>query len=578
AMRLTSLAIKGFKSFANETVLHFNENVIGIVGPNGSGKSNVVDAIRWVLGEQKNKELRLEKMQDIIFNGTKKKKEANTASVTLTFENSKNILSSEYNTVSVSRILYRSGESEYRLNDVTCRLKDVRSLFLDTGIGPDSYAIIALGMVDDILADKENARRKMFEQAAGVSKYKERKKQTLSKLALTNADLDRIEDILFELNNNLKQLERQAKRTQKYLDLKDHYKKLSIQHALISVSKLKEEYKTLDKEHNIVLLNANIEKLESDLNQINERLLSEKNVNDDLKSQLVKEKTYYDEVKSKFQTFKHNYDNAVKIRQEKEQRLFSYEKQIALLNNNSDNLESEAKRIQGNIESRKAQTEETNNKLKELQSILESKQKEINIAEEKETRRAENITKLETEITIQKDAISNHNRNLDAKQNEYDLLKSMINNFEGFPESIKYLSKNWRSDSILVSDILDVKDDYKTCIEQYLENYLNHYVVNDFQDAKKAIDLLIKSQNGKAHFFILDQVKSTEPSDSISGMTSAVNVLKVDSKYQSLINHLLKDVYIIDEEVDEFYIKDLPVNAKLLSKSGTHLKTDLTLS
>ena len=170
-MRLKSLHIKGFKSFANDTVLNFSENVIGVVGPNGSGKSNIVDAIRWVLGEQKSKELRLESMSDVIFNGTKSRKEAATASVSLTFENDKHILPTEYQTVTITRTLYRaSGESEYRLNNVVCRLKDINSLFLDTGIGSNSYAIIALGMVDDILADKENSRRRMFEQAAGVSK------------------------------------------------------------------------------------------------------------------------------------------------------------------------------------------------------------------------------------------------------------------------------------------------------------------------------------------------------------------------------------------------------------------------
>ncbi|MBL0102109.1 MAG: AAA family ATPase [Saprospiraceae bacterium] len=214
-MRLKSLQIKGFKSFANDTILNFSEDVIGVVGPNGSGKSNIVDAIRWVLGEQKSKELRLESMSDVIFNGTKTKKEAATATVALTFDNNKNLLPTEYQTVTISRTLFRSGESEYRLNNVACRLKDINSLFLDTGIGSNSYAIIALGMVDDILADKENSRRRMFEQAAGVSKYKIRKKETLNKLKSATEDLNRIDDLLFEIEGNLKSLEKQAKRTQK---------------------------------------------------------------------------------------------------------------------------------------------------------------------------------------------------------------------------------------------------------------------------------------------------------------------------------------------------------------------------
>ena len=227
-MRLKSLELKGFKSFANDTLLHFDQDVIGIVGPNGSGKSNVVDAIRWVLGEQKGKELRLENMGDVIFNGTKKRKPAPVAQVAITFDNNLGILPSEYQEVVISRHLYRSGESEYKLNGVTCRLKDIQSILIDTGIGSNSYAIIALGMVDDILYDKDNARRKMFEQAAGISKYKKRKHETMLKLKLTTEDLTRIDDILKEIQTNLETLEKQAKRTAKYFELKKDYKELSL--------------------------------------------------------------------------------------------------------------------------------------------------------------------------------------------------------------------------------------------------------------------------------------------------------------------------------------------------------------
>ena len=246
AMRLKSLEIKGFKSFAYETVINFNEDVIGIVGPNGSGKSNIVDAIRWVLGEQKSKELRLDQMSSVIFNGTKKRKPGGLASVSLTFENTKNLLPTDYHTVTITRMLYRTGESEYRLNGVACRLKDITSLFLDTGIGSNSYAIIALGMVDDILADKDNSRRRMFEQAAGISKYKVRKRETLNKLKSTTADLDRVEDLLFEIDGNLKALEKQARRTKKYFELKDQYKKLSVDLALIKMSSLKARHKSIN--------------------------------------------------------------------------------------------------------------------------------------------------------------------------------------------------------------------------------------------------------------------------------------------------------------------------------------------
>ena len=232
-MLLTSLDIYGFKSFAERTRFVFDRGITGIVGPNGCGKSNVVDAIRWVLGEQKTKNLRSDKMENIIFNGTQAKRKANFAEVSLTFENTKNLLPTEYSTVTITRKLYRSGESEYLINGVTCRLKDIQNLFMDTGISSDSYAIIELGMVDEILTNKDNERRKFFEEAAGIGKYKIRKKQTLKRLADTDADLERVEDLLFEIEKNLKSLEKQARRTQRYFELKETYKQLSSQYAFL---------------------------------------------------------------------------------------------------------------------------------------------------------------------------------------------------------------------------------------------------------------------------------------------------------------------------------------------------------
>ncbi|MGB4848635.1 MAG: AAA family ATPase, partial [Saprospiraceae bacterium] len=275
-MRLKSLELKGFKSFANDTLLHFDEDVIGIVGPNGSGKSNVVDAIRWVLGEQKGKELRLENMGDVIFNGTKKRKASAAASVAITFDNNLGLLPSEYQEVVISRHLYRSGESEYKLNGVTCRLKDIQSILIDTGIGSNSYAIIALGMVDDILYDKENARRKMFEQAAGISKYKKRKHETMLKLKLTSDDLIRIDDILKEIQTNLELLEKQAKRTRKYVELKSDYKSLSLTLGARNNFELRDQFAQSEKkiqeetdnysrfEADLSVLHAHLEKLRKD--------------------------------------------------------------------------------------------------------------------------------------------------------------------------------------------------------------------------------------------------------------------------------------------------------------------------
>ena len=247
-MRLKSLEIKGFKSFADKTIVSFDDNITGIVGPNGCGKSNIVDSIRWVIGEQKISHLRSENLDSLVFNGSKTRSASGLAEVSLTFENTKNLLPTEFSTVTVTRKFYKSGESEYRLNDVQCRLKDIQNLFMDTGISTDSYAIIELGMVDDLIKDKDNARRRMLEQAAGISIYKTRKKEAKLKLDATEQDLARIEDLLFEINNQLKALESQAKKAEKYQEIKNDYREVSIELAKASLEGFNLTYKELNEQ------------------------------------------------------------------------------------------------------------------------------------------------------------------------------------------------------------------------------------------------------------------------------------------------------------------------------------------
>jgi len=276
-LKLTTLEIKGFKSFAEKTIIEFQDGVTAIVGPNGCGKSNIVDAIRWVLGEQSTRSLRSDKMENVIFNGTQKRKSSNLAEVSLSFDNTKKLLPTEYSQITITRKLFRTGESEYRLNDIPCRLKDITDLFLDTGIGSDSYSIIELRMVEELITNKEGSRRNLFEEAAGIAKYRIRKKQTHSKLKDTQEDLERVEDVLFEISKNLKTLEQQAKRTEKYYRLKDQYKSLALE---ISVQKIlnkkkegleseKTELRFLDEILNsktqIELLEADLEKFKLDL-------------------------------------------------------------------------------------------------------------------------------------------------------------------------------------------------------------------------------------------------------------------------------------------------------------------------
>ncbi|MBX3238915.1 MAG: chromosome segregation protein SMC [Chitinophagaceae bacterium] len=250
-MRLKSLEIKGFKSFADKTTINFDEGITGIIGPNGCGKSNIIDSIRWVIGEHKISNLRSENLESLVFNGSRTRSASGLAEVSLTFENTRNLLPTEFSTVTITRKFYKSGESEYRLNDVSCRLKDIHNLFMDTGVSTDSYAIIELGMVDDIIKDKDNSRRRMLEQAAGITIYKTRKREAKLKLDATEQDLARIEDLLFEINNQLKSLESQAKKAEKYYEIKKEYRELSVELAKAALEGFNITYKNLNEQQQL---------------------------------------------------------------------------------------------------------------------------------------------------------------------------------------------------------------------------------------------------------------------------------------------------------------------------------------
>lgn len=654
-MRLQKLEIKGFKSFANETIIHFNEDVIGVVGPNGAGKSNLVDAIRWVLGEQKSKDLRLEKMQDVIFNGTKKRKAGSIAYVALTFENTKNLLPTEYHTVTIARYLYRTGESEYRLNNVVCRLKDIRSLFLDTGIGSNSYAIIALGMVEDILSDKENARRRMFEQAAGISKYKTRKAETLNKLTATQADLDRVDDLLFEIEGNLKALEKQAKRTKKYFELKEQYRDLSIQLAVIRIKDLKENYTTLSQtitreQDAYRILDTKIVQLEADLENLKKKHLDkEKSLSDfqrsmnelisnirtgendkkiieqkqdflkqnrnntenrirlnrdrisrlqdslskyhqeqtevmlaetELQSELEAAKTELERIRSGHGDTKDALDQIMKGHQAKQTELVVMEKRVVVNETNTHSTHREIEKLKEQISSRSEEYRQIEKSLTALSLRLLEQSDLIEKLEKEELQRLTRKGELETQEDQLNRALNDLNRQRDAKQHEYDLIKSLVDKLEGFPDSIKFLNKSdkWATNVPLLSDLIYCPEHYRVVIENYLEPYLNHYVVDTLEEAAAAIRLLSNAQKGRANFFILEAFRDALVAPAyLENAHLAVGVVEVEDKYKPVVYALLHNVFIVDDSsgIEEDLLDN---NITLLSADGQFVKRKLSIS
>ena len=257
-MYLKSIEVQGFKSFANKIVFDFHNGITGIVGPNGSGKSNVADAVRWVLGEQSAKQLRGSKMEDVIFAGTENRKPVGFAYVAITLDNSDHALPVEYNEVTVSRRVFRSGESEYKINGHTCRLKDVTELFYDTGIGKEGYSIIGQGQIDKILSGKPEERRELFDEAAGIVKFKRRKVTAQKKLENERNNLVRVNDILSELEKQVGPLEKQSEKARQYLKLKEDLKLYDVNAFLLETDKLKADIKALDDKLSIA--NADFEK------------------------------------------------------------------------------------------------------------------------------------------------------------------------------------------------------------------------------------------------------------------------------------------------------------------------------
>ena len=245
-MYLKSIEVQGFKSFAHKIVFDFHNGITGIVGPNGSGKSNVADAVRWVLGEQRIKQLRGGSMQDVIFSGTENRKPLSYASVAITLDNSDHQLPIDFEEVTVARKLYRSGESEYLINGSSCRLKDVNELFYDTGIGKEGYSIIGQGQIDKILSGKPEERRELFDEAAGIVKFKRRKNMSVKKLEDEKQNLLRVNDILAEIEKQIGPLEKQSETAKEYLKKKEALKTYDINMFLLETARLKEQIADID--------------------------------------------------------------------------------------------------------------------------------------------------------------------------------------------------------------------------------------------------------------------------------------------------------------------------------------------
>ena len=518
-MKLSKIEIKGFKSFGDKTVINFNDGVTGVVGPNGCGKSNVVDAIRWVLGEQKTTLLRSDKMENIIFNGSKSRKKLNLAEVSITFDNTKNLIPSEYSNVSIARKYFRSGESEYFLNDVKCRLKDITNLFLDTGITSNNYAIIELSMVDNILNDKDNSRMKLFEEASGISKFKKRKKETLNKISYTDKDLERVDDLIYEIEKNLRSLKRQSDQTKKFYELKDKYKKLSINIAIKATVEKSEK----------------LSKIKNDLKKIE--------VNDvKLSSGIAKKNANLESLKSSLISF--------------EQELIKKQK---VVNNKLD-------RIRKHEENKKIKKE----KLKFLEIKSEELNKKMKLDEESNSRSLFSIESIKKEIFQEENSLQKLSKKLSKTKEQFLKFEKQIDNKQIKISSLDEINQNFRSINFNLKSIQEKKNQIISLIQ--IEEMNREEIILKLNSFEKQINEILSNVN------LLEKSFSDENKELIKLNKQFTKKSKDLSNEEILFNKIKNKINSLNNELDyksstyEYNLNQIKINKKELLKCNDEIK------
>ena len=412
-MYLKNIEVQGFKSFANKIKFDFHNGITGIVGPNGSGKSNVADAVRWVLGEQRVKQLRGGSMQDVIFSGTENRKPLSYASVAITLDNSDHKLPVDYEEVTVTRKLYRSGESEYLINGAACRLKDINEMFYDTGIGKEGYSIIGQGQIDKILSGKPEERRELFDEAAGIVKFKRRKNLSLKKLEEERMNLTRVNDILAELEKQLGPLEKQSETAKEYLKKKEELKTFDINMFLLEEERLRERIKELEEKYTIA---------SSEMEESNERY-------DKMKEEYESIEEEVEEIDLAIETARNQMNETNLLKQQLEGQINVLKEQINTARMNDEHYGNRANTIHAEIGARQEQKSSLDQEKTEVQTKLQKAQTQDREAKsgliEVQSRIAEHTAQIEEKKQEIMDILGNR-ASTKAKIQHYDTTKDQI--------------------------------------------------------------------------------------------------------------------------------------------------------
>ena len=532
-MYLKEIKINGFKSFADKINIELGKGITGVVGPNGSGKSNIVDAVRWVLGEQSVKSLRGDgTMSDVIFSGSKSRNPMSNASVTLVFDNSDHSLKSDYDLVSIKRTIYRSGENEYFINNERTRLKDILELLMDSGSGKESFSIISQGDIANILSNKPVDRRVIFESAAGVLKYKKRKEEAVKKLEKTHDNIERIDDIISELEKQVTPLKEQSEKAVIYKNTKKELEDIEISLIVHDLDTFNEE--NTNSKLRIEELNKEIISLSTDnskcVAEVSSKILELSNLND----KLYKNQNLLLEITKEVEKL-NGEKNIISERKKYESEDIKLHSNITLLK------EEEAKYTSSKFL--------LNDEIDSIKNTLSEKAKE-----------SSNLENILSNLEIDKNKLySSYNSKMKVvNDNEYriDVLNRTLNNNDNYSYAIKSVLNNTRLSGICdtIGNIIKAKEGYENAIDTAIGYSTSYVVCEDEISAKNAIEYLKFNKLGRVTFFPLNIIEGKYIDSSIYSKVEdcngfiniASNLVSYNDKYKNIILNCLGNIIVVD--------------------------------
>ena len=531
-MYLKEIKAYGFKSFADKINIEFGKNINEIVGPNGSGKSNIVDAVRWVLGEQSMKSLRGDSSLDVIFSGSDSRKPLNSASVTLVFDNEDRSLPIDFSEVSIKRMAFRTGENEYYINNEKVRLKDITELLTDSGTAKESFNIISQGKIDEILSNKPEDRRIIFEEAAGVLKYKRRKEEALRKLDKTNQNLNRVNDIINELDSNLAPLLEASNKAKKYMEIKDRLSNIEVSSIAYEINNLNTEYQNGKKR---------VEELENEIASISSNSSS------------------YDvdvlKYKDKLREIREN----ISIKQSKIIELTKREEQIASdikLLEERNKYKSDESRISNNIIKLKEELVNINSYINDEKNNIDILNKKIEVINDSIKTSTDNYNENSTKKNNLNNILLKNNREIDSIKYRIEYLENTLTSGTLLPKSIKSILDNPKFNGVhnVISELINVESRYGTAISTALGGASSYLVVDTPSTAKELIGYLKDNNLGRATFYPLSVINGKYIDNEVLSSLEYIpgyigtgsSLVTFDNKYKNIIDNVLGNIIIVD--------------------------------